>query len=266
MLYTVNGIITRENIVGDNAKYITIVTAERGKISVLVRGATKLRNKFTAPTQPFSYSEFVVYENNGKYVLNEAALKENFFYRLKDYTAVSLGTYMLSVLEYLTNDEQPEPEMLRTALNALFVISGDNKKDLRLIKGAFEMRMAYLAGFAPQIMQCAGCGLRPEEQTDKLFLNVMEGQLFCRKCNDAHRFGLHEENDRIVNEERTSQIILSLEPAEVLAMQYAMYADAGKMYSFTLDGSVAQSFMMSCEKYLENHLDHRFPVLDMLVF
>ncbi|MBQ8509144.1 MAG: DNA repair protein RecO [Clostridia bacterium] len=264
MLYTLKGLVLRENVAGDNARYINLLTAERGRLSVLVRGSAKSRGKFTAPTQIFCYSEMVLYEHNGKYTLNDASLIENYFYLCSDFDTMTLGTYVLNAAEYVTSEEQPEEEILRLTLNTLWALSHRRERDLRLIKGAFELRLAALAGFAPNLVCCQGCGCGVGE--DRLHLNVMEGTLLCEKCVDRFQKEVYMENDILVDENRTAQIILPLDPAVVLAMQYALYVQPNKLFSFTLAQELIPQFSHACEKYLENHVDHHFQVLDMLTF
>ncbi len=263
MLVTLKGLVLRETVATENAKYITLLTAERGKISALVRGSTKLRNKNTAATQIFCYAEFTLYEHNGKYTLNEASLIENYFYICEDYDKITLGTYVLNTVEYIASEEQPESEMLRLALNTLWALTHLKNHDMWLIKGAYEMRLAAIAGFAPNLVCCQSCGHAVGE--DSLFLNVMEGIILCHSCSQRRQKQLYIENERPVDRMNTTQILLPLAPATVLAMQHAIYADLQRLFSFSLASELTTEFSAACEKYLENHVDHHFSVLDMLI-
>jgi DNA repair protein RecO (recombination protein O) len=264
MLYTLRGLVVRETIASDNAKYINVLTAERGKISVLVKGSTKMRGRFTAPTQIFSYSEFVLYEHGGKYSLNDASLIENYFYLCRDFTTITLGTYVLNAAEFLINEEQPDTGILRLALNTLWALSHKERRDIRLIKGAFEIRLAALAGFAPDLTGCGDCKTPLGSET--LFLNVMEGCLFCRNCIEKRQKNVYNENEIKVDSLRTAQIVIPLDPAVIYAMRYAIFADMSRLFSFSLSETLVPQFLNICERYIENHIEHRFPVLDMLEF
>jgi len=263
MLITLKGLVLRETIATENAKYVTLLTAERGKISVLVRGSSRLRSRYSSATQIFCYSEFTLYEKGGKYTLNEVSLIENYFYICEDFNKMTLGSYVLNTVEYISGEENPEPEMLRLALNTIWAMTHKKDYDIRLIKGAYEMRLAAIAGFAPNLVCCQSCGHAVGE--DDLFLNVMEGIMLCRPCSDRHQKEIYIENERPVDRMNTAQIILPLSPASVLAMQHAIYAEMSRLFSFSLVPERIPEFSTACEKYLENHLDHHFSVLDMLI-
>ena len=264
MLYTVKGLVLRETVVNANARYINILTAEHGRISVMVRGAVRLRGRITGSTKIFCYSEFVLYERDGKYTLNDSSLIENYFNLCEDFDKMTVGTYVLNTVEYVASEEQPEPEMLRLALNTLWALTHYKDKELRLIKGVYEMRLAAICGFAPNIVNCQVCGHGVENED--MLLNVMAGSMTCKKCADKVHKQTFIEDERTVDRMNTAQIILPLTPASVLAMQHAIYADMAKLFSFTLAPEVLPEFSSSCEKYLENHVDHRFSVLDMLAW
>ena len=266
MLYTLKGLVLRETVANDNAKYINLLTAERGRIPVLVRGSTRHRGHFSVPTQIFCYSEFVLYENHGKYTLNDASLIENYFYLCEDFDRMTLGTYILNTAEYVSNEEQPEEALLKLALNTLWVLSHPKGKDLRLIKGAYELRLASIAGFAPNLAYCRSCGKGVSDFSDgtTFYLNVMGGHFLCPDCKNKLAEENFAENDLPVDRDRMAQIILPLSPAAVLAMQYVLYVEPSRLFSFTLAEEVIPSFSSACEKYLENHVDHHFQVLDLL--
>ena len=261
MLVTVRGLVVGEVIASDNAKYIHVLTAERGKLSALVRGAVRLRGRFTSSTQVFCYSEFVLYERNGKYTLDDASLIENYFSICRDYDTLTLASYIISAADYLSVDEQPDAELLRLTLNTLWALSHREKLDRRLVKGAFEMRAAGLSGLAPDLTACRGCGKR---ELERAYLSVMDGCIYCPDCMAERELCSHAENDIRVDELRTAQILLPLEPPVLMAMRYSLYSEMGKLYSFSLDGKLVPEFAAACEKYFENQLDHHFPVLDML--
>ena len=71
------GIVLRETETKETDKILTLLTAERGKISVIARGARRKGCRFAASAQPLVYSEWTLYllckpENNiHKYCYNK---------------------------------------------------------------------------------------------------------------------------------------------------------------------------------------------------
>ena len=68
------GIVIKEIKTKENDRIITVLSKELGVISIYVKGAMRLKNKFHSATGLFTYSEFVLYESRSSelYQVNEA--------------------------------------------------------------------------------------------------------------------------------------------------------------------------------------------------
>lgn len=206
MLITLKGLVLRETKVSDSARYITLLTEEHGKISVLVRGAMKPGSAASLPTKVFCFSEFVLYESHGKYRYNDATVIDSFFGLSGDYTAFILASYVVGAADFVTEEEQPDAGIYRLTLNTLWALTHLEKRDARIIKGAFEMRLAGYCGFAPNLFYCADCGKPVVEE--RVFLDVMNGCVRCADCAKLHNTAVYDDNDIKVDDMRTAMILL----------------------------------------------------------
>ena len=73
------GIVIRVKPYGERDKLITVLTADRGVITVSAKGALKLTASFSRCTQLYAYSNLTLYEKNGFYTLLEGGLIASFF-------------------------------------------------------------------------------------------------------------------------------------------------------------------------------------------
>ena len=64
----------------------------------------------------------------------------------------------------------------------------------------------------------------------------------------------------------SAMILLPLDVPVADALRYILAAGDSKIFSFTLADTWMPEFLSVCEKYLENHVEHRFEQLDMLDF
>jgi len=249
----VNGLVVRENPIGEYDKLLTVITEEMGRILVSGKGVRSLKSKHMPATQLFCYSSFVLRKSHGYYYISDSALKESFFGLRTDLNKLSLASYLCDVAAELAVEGMGDAELLRLTLNTLYALSNNPKLPLTQIKGAFEMRCAAIEGFLPNL---DGCDVCAKDGAAKLYLDVMNGRLVCGDCLPTVR--------RTVDtvDEGTAHIYLRLTPAVLEALRYTVSAPGNRYLSFSLDAGELSLYASVCEKYLLNHIEHGFYTLE----
>ena len=131
------GVVLRETETRDADKILTLLTAERGKLSVIARGVCRKGCKFAACAQPLAYSEWTLYKKGDWYYANEGATLELFNGLRADLDAMALGFYLAELTEAVTTEDAPHQGLLSHLLNGLYAVSV-LRKPLPLVKAAFE--------------------------------------------------------------------------------------------------------------------------------
>ena len=154
----VTGIVIKEIKTKENDKIITVLSKELGVISIYVKGAMRLKNKFHSATGLFTYSEFVLYRSRSSdlYQINEASVK-NVFHRLStnvEYPALAM--YMSELVCEVSVPDDMNNEILRLFLNMLYMMT-TGKWSVALCKAAFEMRLLCDTGLRPNLLGCKKC-------------------------------------------------------------------------------------------------------------
>ncbi len=263
MLITVNGLITREYRTGDKDRVIHIITEERGRISAMVKGSTtRKRDATAAATQLFTYANFELYQGQGGdlYWVRGCTPLKHFFALTSDLATMALSTYLCDVASDLCAEEDAIPEtdeLLRMLLNALYVLN-EKIKPLPLVKAVFEMRLAAMMGFQPDLTACVSCG---EGYPDTAYMDIMNGCLLCADCQTERnrRIGIRAERDRELGERR---ILCPLTASTIAALRYTLAAPEKKIFSFTLqDPEEMRLFSNVAETFLLNQLEQDFDTL-----
>lgn len=245
-------LVIRESDYGENDKLLTLLTAEKGRMTVLFKGGKSLRNKNSASSQLLCYSEFTVKERNGFYTLSEAALIQQFFELRSSLDRFSLSQYIADVCGEISVENENGEETLSLALNTLYMLCREDI-DTDFIKAVFELRSMALNGFCPDLNACPLCG---KHESDIFYLDVMNGSLRCGDC-----FG-SDEDIELHKGEGQALLIIPLSPSVLTAMRYVISAPSKRVFSFKLEESELESFCRACEKYLTNHLERGFKTLD----
>ena len=101
------GIVLRETETKETDKILTLLTAERGKISAIARGARRKNCKFAAGAQSLAYSEWTLCQRGQWYYVNEGSSVELFPGLRQDLDAMALGFYFAELTEAVTAEETP---------------------------------------------------------------------------------------------------------------------------------------------------------------
>ena len=253
MRFEIKGLVLRETPVGDNAAYIDVLTAERGRISVFARGVRSYRSKNRGATLPLCFSEFTLDRQKPDFtVLCEAKTVESYGVE-NDLECSALGMYVLEILREFALPDTPQEALLRLGLNTLYAVRG-RRYPLPLVKAAFELRVMADEGYAPELSGCADCG---RDDTDDMYLDIMNGALRCAACLDKHPADAAH-----APSEGTATILVPVSRGTVAAMRYVVGAPAARIFSFKLEERCVPELDVASEKYVVNHLERSFPTLD----
>ncbi len=230
------GLVLRAVPYRDADAMLTILTECQGKITAAARGVRRKSSRISAAVQSLAYSEFTLYEASNRFTVNEAEAIELFYDLRGDLVSLSIANYFAEVLEQASDEEVANPELLRLGLNAIYALS-KKMYDTRIIKAAFELRIASYSGFMPNIVRCAGCGCNFYEGK----MSIADGLCYCNSCS---RGGV------------------PVSAGVVSAMRYIFGSDVKKIFSFTLneEGIVALSHI--AEDYLKTQFGREFKTLN----
>lgn len=252
MLAQFRGLVLGELPWGENDKLLTVLTAEAGRIAVLLKGGSSLKNKAAGASLPMTYSEFVTADRGGRPWVREATAIESFSYIRQDLDLMSTALYMCEVASEVCVENSDESEMLQLMLNTLYALD-KGLKDRRLIKAAFELRTAVIIGFSPDLLTCDTCGC---EESEVMYLDVMDGVIHCAECRKKKNLEKPREGH--------TAMLFTLDKTLLDAMRYVCYSNAKRYLSFELPKDALGVFGEYCEKYLINHIEKSFRSLEFL--
>ena len=250
-LLTISALVIREIDYGENDKLLTLLTAERGALTVTVKGAKSIRNKNSSSAQLLCYSEFTLKERNGYYTLTEASLIEQFFHLRHDMEAFALAQYVSEVCHSVSVENESGAELLSLALNTLYMLCRSDRP-VELVRAAFELRCAVVLGLCPDVSSCRMCG----DDKENAYLDVMNGSLVCSDC-----FGT-DEDERERRALGTATVLLPVSDSVLKAMRYVISASPKRIFSFSIPDTQVADMSRVCEKYLLNQLGRGFKTLD----
>lgn len=232
------GLVLRETVTRDADKILTVLTPDRGRLSVIARGARRKGSRVAAACQLLAYSEMTLYEKGRWTMLDAADTIELFDGLRQDLTALSLAAYFAELTEAVSDGSGGD--VLPLLLNALYALSA-LKKPPQLVKPAFQFRLMALAGYEPMADGCALCGA---PQPENPMLDVVNGVVHCGKCREK------------------GGLSLPLTASGLAALRYVLYGDPRRLYSFSLPPEGLRALNHAADAYVSAQLERSFRTLD----
>jgi len=240
MYLKTEGLILRETDYKDSDKLLTVLTKDRGQLTLRARGVRNRSSKLKAGCQLLAYSEFTVFDNRGYLLVDEAVPIELFMPLRDDIEKLALASYFAQVAEVLSQEDEPNTALLSLSLNSLYALS-KMPISQELIKAVFELKAACIAGYEPNLCCCSVCG---SEEPDRF--RIADGTLQCSGCSGVNDTGIR----------------MPLPLGVLAAMRYIASCDMKKMFSFSLSQQGEQNLADIAQTYLLTQLERGFFTLD----
>ena len=239
-IYT-DGLIVKEQPIGESDRLVTVLTREEGLLRAFVRKAKDVKSRGGSATQLLCYSRLTVYKGRDRYIIGDARPIKVFFELRNNIESLSLAQYFCELAGKFAPEGLPAEAFLRLLLNALHFLCAGNRP-LLLLKAAVEMRLLALAGYMPDLVACAGCACY---EADPMYFLPRKGILLCSECMD-----------------RLEEGAVALGRGALQALRHTVYAEFDKLFSFSLSeegiavlANASEAYLLSCLGYMPPTLD-----------
>lgn len=174
----VNALVLRAADYGENDKILTLLTAERGKLTAGIKGVRKSGAKLKFAAQPFCLAEYVLSGRGGRYTVIQAGGGESFYDLRCDIGKFYAAVALCEAASALSFEEDSSPEMFVACVEGLRDMCADDEC-FALIK--FLVRALRLSGYGFSAGACDVCG-RDLAGESRLRFDMQSGSFTCRDC------------------------------------------------------------------------------------
>ena len=234
-----DGLILKEQNIGEKDKLVTVLTRHNGLVRAFVRGAKSVNNRKNSSTGMFCFSKLCLYKTKESYIIDEAEPIELFFELRSDLEKLALAQYFSELIMTLVQEDEAAEEYLRLILNSLHFLA-KGKMPIEQVKAITELRLMCIAGYMPNLVACDRCG---EYETNTMYFDVEDGLLYCENC-------------------MSNSMLFPLDIGLIKALRHIAFSDFEKIYSFKMEDSALPDLSYITEKYLLSKLQRNFKTLE----
>ena len=179
-LHTAEAIVLRRYPFRETSVTLSCLTDQFGKIKGLVKGLRTHPNRYRSAMEPLTVNRIVFYDTRASslHLISQCDLLDPLEALQHDLDVARLAALCVEIVDTVVPAEEPQPavyRLLKQTLERLAVGAGARSA----VRIHFILRLLKLAGFHPQLNECAGCSA-PVDTAG--YWSAREGGLLCPNC------------------------------------------------------------------------------------
>ena len=179
-------IVIRTVEFSETSLVVTLFTREFGKIGALAKGARRLKGPFESALDLLALCRIVFLHKSSEALdlLTEAKLLRRFRPAGHDLAGLYAGYYVAELLDGLTDEDDPHPELFDLADETLAALGTGESAAKRVVR--FELIALRLLGHVPSLDACVECGA-PVATAGRVAFGQLDGGVLCRACRGGKK-------------------------------------------------------------------------------
>ncbi len=158
MVFKTDALVLRSADYRENDRIVTLLTAERGKITAVLRGVKKAGAKLNFASRPFCFAEFVIAGKDGRNTVTGASLHDGFFPLSEDISSLYAAACVTQACDLLLYEGMAGGALLVAAVRALGRLSSGGGAGALV---EFFLKALEFAGYPVEAKCCPVCGKVP---------------------------------------------------------------------------------------------------------
>jgi len=178
-LIKTEALVLRTTPFQESSLIVKLFTKEQGKVSVIAKGARRLKSSLRGYLEPLSYIEVIYYYKSTREIqtLARVDLIQAFCSNAADLKCGIFGTAVLELIDRTVYDHQHDEEIFAAVVRALKTMDhGDAQYQLHFI--GFLLILAGVLGYQLETGYCSQCN----QPIYEAYFSSAAGQLVCAKC------------------------------------------------------------------------------------
>jgi DNA repair protein RecO (recombination protein O) len=190
-LYKSRGIVLRSIRYGEADRILDLYTLDGGLVSAIAKGIRRTKSRFGARLEPLSCVEFVAYGGRNLDTVTQAETLRSFHPIRENLGRLETAGRMARDVRALSGGDEADRRIFNLLYHALDAL--ESREGFGSVEAAFGMKLAMLAGYAPEIEACVSCSapleaLEASGASQGLVSFSPElGGLLCEECKVVSR-------------------------------------------------------------------------------
>jgi DNA repair protein RecO (recombination protein O) len=180
-VYKSKGIVLRSIRYGEADRILDLYTEDAGLLSTIAKGIRRTKSRFGGRLEPLSCVEFLAYEGKTLDTITQVEVLRAFRGVREDLARLEAAGGMIGAVRALSGGDEADRRVFNLLYNALDTLEAADS-GFESIEAALGLKLSVLAGYAPQLDACLGCGTDLDEAPEPLHFAPEHGGVLCAEC------------------------------------------------------------------------------------
>jgi DNA repair protein RecO (recombination protein O) len=175
-------IVLRTYNLAEADKIVVCLTRCCGVVRGVANGARRLKSRFGAALEPFTFINLGYYEKDGRELVSikQAEIERSYFSLTRTAEMVGWMAYLSELVIDFAPPHEPNKNLFRLVSKSLEAVA-DSPDQAPAIKRYFEIWLLKLSGFMPETRACTSCR-KYFDATERSYTNT-GNKLQCSACS-----------------------------------------------------------------------------------
>ncbi|MEI6835661.1 MAG: DNA repair protein RecO [Candidatus Falkowbacteria bacterium] len=178
-------IIINRNDWRENDSRVVLYTKNFGKLSLVARGAKKMRSKIAGHIEPISLADVMILRGRAYDYLGSAITRRAYLNIKADLNALYFVGAALALFDKLVKEAASDEELFNFLISWLDTVESNleaelDKENGELLYNYFSLRLLAILGYKPELYHCLECRRKIEPGAN--YFNLRLGGLICPTC------------------------------------------------------------------------------------
>jgi DNA repair protein RecO (recombination protein O) len=187
-VYKSKGIVLRSIRYGEADRILDLYTQDAGLVSAIAKGIRRTKSRFGARLEPLSCVDFVAYHGRTLDTVTQAEVLRSFHGVREDLARFEAAAGMVGSVRALSGGDEADRRVFNLLYHGLDALESRDS-GFEAVEAAFSLKLAILAGYAPQLDACLGCATDLDEAAEPLFFAPDLGGVLCPDCKASPATG-----------------------------------------------------------------------------
>ncbi len=238
--FNCRGLIIRSAEYKDKDRLLSVLTSDRGLITVCAKGVAKPGSSFGCFSMPYMLCDFVVSVSHGYYYLKDASIIESNSKIMESLEQMTVAAHISSCLMDCTLQSENAKEAYELAVYAYYNLA-NNKEKYLLIYSAFNWRLLTIAGFTVQYDLSEPAYRASADKPNRYLIDI-----------SGSGSGHNKAFDRL------------LEEPSVRALNFFSTCDLKRLFTSSADKKTEKELKAFTTDYLSMHFEKNYDSLSVL--